>query len=108
MIKLQSILIEEFRGVRKLELNFKEKNFAICGRNGTGKSGIVDAIEFALTGDISRLAGEGTDRLSVREHAPHVDSRNAPANAKVKLTVSIPALKKTATITRTVANASKP
>nr|WP_244622859.1 AAA family ATPase [Microvirga brassicacearum] len=40
-------------------LELKGQNFAACGRNGTGKSGIVDAIEFALTGNISRLAGAG-------------------------------------------------
>ena len=48
--------IEEFRGIRKLPLNLGERNFCICGLNGSGKSGIVDAIEFALTGDISTPA----------------------------------------------------
>jgi len=93
MIKIQTIEIEEFRGIRKLNLALNGKNFAVCGRNGTGKSGIVDAIEFALTGNISRLSGEGTDKLSVRVHAPHVDSRDNPANARVRLTVTIPSLK---------------
>jgi DNA repair exonuclease SbcCD ATPase subunit len=74
----------------------------VCGPNGTGKSGVVDAIEFALTGNISRLSGEGTDGLSVKAHAPHVDSRSAPQKASVQITVTIPALGKTATITRTV------
>ncbi|MGY4535908.1 putative ATP-binding protein involved in virulence [Mucilaginibacter sp. UYNi724] len=102
MIQVRKIIIEEFRGIRKLEIDFKGKNFAVCGRNGTGKSGIVDALEFALTGNISRLSGEGMGSVSLKEHAPHVDSRSNPEKAKVILTVWIPSITKEVTITRTV------
>ena len=64
MILVESIAIKEFRGIRDLTLDFKEKNFAICGPNGTGKSGVVDALEFVLTGKISRLSGEGKGDVS--------------------------------------------
>ena len=66
MIKVETITIREFRGIRDLTLNLGSKNFAVCGANGTGKSAIVDALEFALTGNISRLTGPGTGGLSVR------------------------------------------
>jgi recombinational DNA repair ATPase RecF len=102
MIKIETIRIEEFRGIRDLTLKLADKNFAICGPNGTGKSGVVDALEFALTGNISRLSGEGTDELSVKAHAPHVDSRNAVDKARVTITARIPSLNKTVAITRTV------
>lgn len=92
MIKIQNIEIIEFRGVRRLKLDLKGKNFAICGRNGTGKSGIVDAIEFVLTGNISRLSGEGTDRLSIKTHGPHVDFRDSPEKSVVRMQVKIPSL----------------
>ncbi|WGT65010.1 ATP-binding protein [Variovorax paradoxus] len=108
MINVESIVIKEFRGVRSLKLALGGKNFAICGPNGTGKSGIVDALDFALTGNISRLSGQGTGALSVREHGPHVDSRTKPKLAVVELTVNIPSLNKTATITRNVHDAKKP
>jgi len=108
MIKVERILIQEFRGIRELTVVLKGRNFAICGPNGTGKSGIVDALEFALTGNISRLSGKGTGGLSVKEHGPHVDSRNRPDKARVKLDVFIPSLNITATIERTVKDASKP
>jgi DNA repair exonuclease SbcCD ATPase subunit len=108
MIKVERILIQEFRGVRDLTVDLKGANFAVCGPNGTGKSGIVDALEFALTGNISRLSGKGTGGLSVKEHGPHVDSRNRPDRALVKLDVFIPSLKVNATIERTVKDASKP
>lgn len=108
MIQVESITIEEFRGIRKLTLEPKSKNYAVCGPNGTGKSGIVDAIEFALTGNVSRLSGKGTGDVSIKSHGPHVDSRNRPDKARVRLTVSIPSIKKKAVIDRTVKNSSKP
>ena len=37
MIQIGSVLIEEFRGIRKLSLDFSKRNFAICGPNGTAK-----------------------------------------------------------------------
>lgn len=108
MIQVEAITIEEFRGIRKLTLEPKSKNYAVCGPNGTGKSGIVDAVEFALTGSVSRLSGKGTGDVSIKSHGPHVDSRNRPDKARVVLTVSIPSIKKKAVIDRTVQNPTKP
>lgn len=108
MIQIESISINAFRGIKNLSLDMSKSNFAVCGPNGTGKSGIIDAIEFALTGSISRLAGEGTGNVSVKEHAPHVDHRNNPAKSSVKISVFIPSLNKSATITRTVKDINKP
>jgi len=85
MIQIEQIEISEFRGIRQLTLALGKKSFGIAGPNGTGKSGIVDAIEFALTGNITRLGGEGTAELSVKAHAPHVDSNKKPEKAVVKL-----------------------
>jgi DNA repair exonuclease SbcCD ATPase subunit len=109
MIRIVRIEIKKFRGIVDLTLDLKGENFATCGPNGTGKSGIVDAIEFALTGNISRLSGRGTGGLSVKQHGPHVDYRNKPQEASVKLEVSIPSLGgKKATIFRTVKGALSP
>ena len=109
MIKIDTITIHEFRGIRDLELKPNGTNFAACGPNGTGKSGIVDAIEFGLTGKISRLSGKGTGDLSVAKHGPHVDFRDKPGEAWVELTVSIPALGgKKAVIRRTVKGVNAP
>lgn len=109
MIRIEKICIHEFRGIRDLTLYLKGQNFAACGPNGTGKSGIVDAIEFALTGSISRLSGSGTGGLSVKAHGPHVDSRDKPEQAFVTLDVIIPSLGgKKAKIHRTVKAAGTP
>src|SRR5689334_25020997 len=100
MIRAEKIRIEEFRGIRDLTLDFKGKNYAICGPNGTGKSGVVDALEFVLTGNISRLSGEGRGEISLKQHAPHVDKRDDPAKARVIVNVTITSLKKTVTLER--------
>jgi hypothetical protein len=98
----------EFRGVRNLTIDLKGKNFAICGKNGTGKSGVVDALEFGLTGNISRLSGKGTGGISLKDHAPHVDSRNRPDKAQIIIQASIPSLKKDVIIERNVKDPSNP
>jgi hypothetical protein len=108
MIKLESAHIEEVRGIRKLDIEPAGKTFSISGPNGSGKSGVIDGIEFGLTGQIGRLTGPGTKGLTVAEHGPHVDKARFPDAAFVVLKVSLPALKKTATITRMVSAPKKP
>ena len=107
MIRLKNIQIDEFRGIRNLDLAPAAKNFGICGPNGTGKSGVVDAIEFCITGDVTRLSGQGSAGLSVKAHGPHVDQRSYPEKASVTITAEIPSLGKDVTIRRAVKNPSK-
>lgn len=87
MIQIRAIRIQEFRGIRGLELNLDRQSFAILGPNGSGKSGVVDAIDFALTGSVARLTGAGTGGLSVLKHGPHVHQRDNPEAATVSLTI---------------------
>jgi predicted ATP-dependent endonuclease of OLD family len=108
VIKLESVHIEEIRGIRKLDLNFGKEKFAISGPNGTGKSGVIDGIEFALTGQIGRLTGRGTKGLSVPEHGPHVDKAKFPDASFVILRVFLTKLGESATITRMVSSPKKP
>ncbi len=108
MIKLESIHIEEVRGIRKLDIDFGKERFAISGPNGSGKSGVIDAIEFGLTGQIGRLTGRGTKGLSVSEHGPHVDKTKFPDAAFVTLRVFLTDIGKSATITRKLSSAKKP
>src|ERR1700732_2627870 len=108
MIKLESAHIEEVRGIRKLDLDFRREKFAISGPNGSGKSGVIDAIEFGLTGHVGRLTGSGTKGLSVSEHGPHVDKTKFPDAAFVELRVFLTTLGKSVTITRKVSSPKKP
>ena len=107
MIRVKTIHIEEFRGVRALDLDLDAKNFGICGPNGTGKSGVVDAVEFCITGDVTRLSGQGSTGLSVKAHAPHVDQHKHPEKANVTITADIPSLGKSVKIHRSVKNPGK-
>jgi len=70
-VKLKKINLHAFRGIRDLELELEGKNLLLQGDNGTGKSAIVEGLEFFCTGTVSRL--EGVRGLSPRKHIPHVD-----------------------------------
>lgn len=73
MSRLQRLRIENFRGIRTLDLNLRGMNCVIYGPNGSGKSSVADAIDFLLTGDLRRLGGEGALGLSIGKHGRHVD-----------------------------------
>lgn len=102
MIKIESVKVQNLRGIRDLTLDFNSESFAIYGPNGSGKSGVVDAIEFGLTGSISRLMGKGTGRLSVQRHGPHILQKETTDTCKVSLQVKLLELDRTATIVRSV------
>lgn len=106
MIQLEHIHVEEFRGIRSIDLNLVAKSFVVYGPNGSGKSGVVDAIDFALTGSIARLAGDGTGGVTLLRHGPHVHRRDDPAAAKVVLRVKDADTGEVATITRNVKTAT--
>ena len=108
MIQIESVQIQEFRGIRDLTLTMNRGSFVISGPNGSGKSGVVDAIQFALTGEIGRLKGAGTGDLTIADHGPHVDKRNDPDASWVRLNVYLPQLKKSASITRTIKKPKQP
>src|SRR6202795_212674 len=108
MIKVLKIEVQDFRGLRDLTIDFKGENFAVCGPNGTGKSGVVDALEFGLTGNISRLSGEGRGEVSLRKHGPHVDTAASPEKSSVTLAITIPQLSKSAVIERNLLDPNHP
>jgi hypothetical protein len=108
VIQIESIQIQEFRGIRDLTLTMNRSSFVVSGPNGSGKSGVVDAIQFALSGEIGRLKGAGTGDLSLSDHGPHVERRSDPEAASVSLSVYIPHLGKSATITRSIKKPKQP
>jgi recombinational DNA repair ATPase RecF len=108
VIKLETAHIEEVRGIRSLDIDFRKEKFAISGPNGSGKSGVIDAIEFGLTGQIGRLTGRGTKGLSVADHGPHVDKVKFPDAAFVELRVYLTDIKKSVTIHRKISAPKRP
>lgn len=68
-MRLKQIEISGFRGFReKFCLNFSSGFTVISGRNGVGKSTICDAIEFVISGDISKFRIEKSDRESYSDY----------------------------------------
>ena len=102
MIQIDDIHIEEFRGIRDLRLRFNSKSFVILGPNGVGKSGVVDALDFAFTGSVSRLMGHGSGGVTLKAHGPHIHQRRNANAARVSVTVRDPGSGETATLRRSV------
>jgi recombinational DNA repair ATPase RecF len=102
MIQIETIAITELRGIRDLTLELKGKSFLIWGHNGSGKSGVVDAIDFALTGNILRLSGSGLGGITLAKHGPHVHKRDDPSAAQVELTLRDTESGKTAVLKRDI------
>jgi chromosome segregation protein len=71
MIRLEHIEICGFRGIRQhLALDFSTGFTVLTGANGSGKSSILDAIEFAIAGSISKYedgSGEKGEKSSAYE-----------------------------------------
>src|SRR6266851_1569738 len=87
-MRITELEIYNIRGIKELKLSPNGKNMVIWGPNGSGKSAVVDAVDFLLTGRISRLVGEGTAGISLKAHGPHID--HLPKDAHVKAKISIP------------------
>lgn len=81
LLKINSIEINAFRGIpRELDLDLKGKSLLLLGENGTGKSSVIDAVEFFFTGQISHLQQRGP--LALKDHGPNAKN---PENASVTL-----------------------
>lgn len=107
MIQIESLTIDEFRGIRHLELVLNGKSFVVWGPNGSGKSGVVDAIEFVLTGGVARLSGSGTGGVTIAKHGPHVHQRDNAAAATVSIGIRDAVSGETGLLTRNVKTATR-
>lgn len=68
-MKLNHVHVCGFRGYRKpVRIDFAESYTIIDGRNGVGKSTVFDAVEFALTGTISKYLDAKSGRESVADY----------------------------------------
>jgi len=67
--KLIELELQAFRGIPTFKRKFGGKSLIVCGENGSGKSSLVDGLEFLLTGQIGHL--EGVQGLSTEKHGPH-------------------------------------
>lgn len=86
-MKILELEINKIRGIKSLTLRPNGKTFVVWGPNGTGKSGVIDSIDFLLTGQVTRLIGAGTKDLTLKKHGPHIDEdiNEAFVEALIKL-----------------------
>jgi hypothetical protein len=72
MYRIDGIAATAFRGIRsEMSVDLGGHHLLLYGENGFGKSSIVEALEYALTGDIASLSQRG-QRVSVKRHAPNI------------------------------------
>lgn len=71
MTTIDRIDVHGVRGIRQCTLDLDGKWLYFLGENGTGKSSLIDALEYFFTGHVRSL--EGTQSLSPSRHLHHVD-----------------------------------
>ncbi len=71
-MKIKTVKISNFRGIPNLVLELGGKSLLVGGENGTGKSSIVDSLEYFFLGKIEHL--KGTKGITFNKHAPNVYS----------------------------------
>lgn len=82
-VKLTQLSIENFRGVRSISIPLEKRSLVLVGENGSGKSAIVDALEYLFTGKIERLK-----RQDVREKQciPFVGAKDKDVRIELRTT----------------------
>ena len=83
--RVRLIKFEHFRGLPANEFKLRGKSLVILGTNGTGKSAIVDGIEFVFSGQVARFTGTGTGSISHDDAVKNVKTGGHP---KVALALS--------------------
>lgn len=105
-MKVLELEINNVRGIRHLSLKPNGNNFEIWGPNGSGKSAVVDALDFLLTGRISRLTGKGTGGITLSKHGPHIDYTQKLEEVTVRAIVKLPGVNDPIEIKRCMARPS--
>ncbi|HID29923.1 MAG TPA: chromosome segregation protein SMC [Desulfobacterales bacterium] len=100
-MRLLELEIQNVRGICHLSLKPGGNNFVVWGPNGSGKSAVVDAIDFLLTGRVSRLTGKGTGGITLSTHGPHID--HDPKEAIVRGVLLLPGMTEPVGIKRCMA-----
>lgn len=83
-IKLQALKIENYKGIKNLDLEPVGKSIIITGKNGTGKTTIADAWFWLLTG--SNLDNQSKyNILELDDGAVPIDHQNANVTAVISI-----------------------
>jgi DNA repair exonuclease SbcCD ATPase subunit len=80
-MKLEFVEISGFRGFRdKTRFDLPPGFAVLCGRNGVGKSTVLDAIDFALTGTINKFSVRTARGGGLDDHIWWVGAGSAETN----------------------------
>lgn len=82
-MKLVELKIRNIRGLTIFNNSPNGETFAIIGANGTGKSAVVDALDFLLTGDMNRLSGRRG--FSLQRHGKYIKARTEDCFVEAKI-----------------------
>jgi len=84
--RVKKICIENFRGIgKKLDIDTDADIVVIYGPNGTGKTSIIDAIEWTITGEVERLWAKNYDKpVSPNESLVNLFSKERLADVQVE------------------------
>jgi DNA repair protein SbcC/Rad50 len=98
--RLASLSITDFRGLRIIDhLDLSSNLTIIFGLNGTGKTSLFDALEFALLGEVDRLESEAPDDLTKRSPYVNLFSNSAKVELQLKVGGTPITVERTATST---------
>lgn len=87
-MKIERLVVSGFRGFRdRVDVPFAKGFTVIDGRNGVGKSTLFDAIEFALTGRLSKYGEMKAGGESVDDYLWWKGDGSAPVERFVELTL---------------------
>lgn len=88
--KLKWSNIENFRGIgNKVHLDLDADIIAIYGPNGTGKTSVFDAIEWAVTGQVERLQKPIKDvDIKVKDILINLFHKDKPAEVNIELNIN--------------------
>lgn len=82
-IMIKRLEVKNLRGIKYINLQFDKKPILLYAENGKGKSSIIDAIEWALTGKISSLTG--IQGVTFDKHAHHILSNSSQKQVVIEM-----------------------
>ena len=101
MIELSSIYLKNWMSIEELSLDFSNNTItAITGENGAGKSALIYAVAFALTG--YRKGESYKDYVKVGSDFAQVNLTGFLKGNRITYSIEIPANKKSGTVKREV------
>jgi len=84
---VKKLLIENFRGIRKMELELHPKMNVFIGINGAGKSSVLDALGYLFFPFIQILSGQKIN-YDYANRFPDTEINNGEANSRLELDIA--------------------